>query len=96
MTVNSKNFINSNSINTKSKKIDYLTLENLSKGDSAYIDIVPENLLLAPLGIRSGKIAKLEAKQPFKGPIVISIEGRKVAISRHIANKISVSIGDKN
>lgn len=82
-------------MNTDSYIIN-LNLENLKKGDTAIVKIVPKNLLLAPLGIREGKPIKLETKQSFGGPIVVSIEGRKVAISRHIARQIGISIGDIN
>ena len=40
-------------------------------------------------GVREGKILEIIAKQP-KGPIIISIEKKQVAIGRGMANKIMV------
>jgi len=41
-------------------------------------------------GIREGKIVEVIAKQPIGGPIVISIDRRKTAIGRGMANKVIV------
>ncbi len=68
-------------------------LHNLEREDNAVIDYVPDHSLLAPLGVRPGKEVKVKTKQPFKGPIVLEIEGRQIAIDRNLAAKIIVYPG---
>lgn len=41
-------------------------------------------------GIREGKIIEVVTKHPFRGPIVISIDGRETTIGRGMAQKIFV------
>lgn len=41
-------------------------------------------------GIREGKIIKIVAKHPLRGPLVISIDGRETTIGRGMAGKIFV------
>ena len=43
-------------------------------------------------GIREGKIVEVITRQPIGGPIVISIEDRKTAIGRGMAQKIIVEM----
>jgi ferrous iron transport protein A len=45
---------------------------------------------LACLNIRAGKFIKKIAVQPFRGPIIVEIDRRKIAIGRGMANKIYV------
>ncbi|UMZ72938.1 FeoA family protein [Natranaerofaba carboxydovora] len=65
-----------------------ITLEDLTKGQEYTIYKVPENPLLESLGFRPGKKVTLKARECFKGPMVCSVEGRNVAISRDIAKEI--------
>ncbi|MEJ6952478.1 FeoA family protein [Natronospora cellulosivora (SeqCode)] len=67
-----------------------LNLQELRKGEEALILATPENLLLAPLGLREGKRLKVKSKQIFGGPIVVNIEGRSVAIDKKIAKNIKL------
>ncbi len=68
-------------------------LHNLERGDNAVIDDVPDHSLLAPLGVRPGKEVMVKTKQPFKGPVVLEIEGRQIALDRNLAANIIVSPG---
>jgi len=45
---------------------------------------------LRTLGIREGKPIKVMTSQPFGGPLVAEIEGRKITIGRGMAQKIIV------
>jgi|TARA_B100001971_G_C18251240_1_gene578395 ferrous iron transport protein A len=44
------------------------------------------------LGIRTGKNIRVISLQPFKGPLVIKVDGMKVAIGRGMADNITVEI----
>jgi len=45
---------------------------------------------LASLNIRIGKIIKIVAAQPFRGPIVVEINDRRATLGRGIATRIFV------
>ena len=45
---------------------------------------------LAYLNIRVGKEIKMVAMQPFRGPVVIEVGGRRVTLGRGIAEKIFI------
>ena len=45
---------------------------------------------LRNMGVREGKIAKVAVRQPFGGPLVLEIDGRKTTIGRGMAIKILV------
>lgn len=49
---------------------------------------------LALLGMRAGKRVRMVASQPFRGPIVIEVEGSQVAIGHGMAWKILVEVED--
>lgn len=42
------------------------------------------------LGIRIGREIKVISSQPFRGPIVVEVDGMRIALGRGIANKIIV------
>lgn len=71
-------------------KSEGITLEDLKKGEEYTVINVPEDPLLESLGFRPGKKIILKTKEFFKGPIICSVEGRNVAISREIARRILV------
>ncbi len=45
---------------------------------------------LDSLGIRRGKLVQKIATHPLRGPIVIELDGTRIAIGRGMANKILV------
>ena len=45
---------------------------------------------LCSLNLREGKIIKKITQHPFRGPIIIEIDGRQCAIGRGMAKKILV------
>lgn len=45
---------------------------------------------LRTVGIREGKIIKVQTKQPFGGPVVVEIDGRETTIGRGMAQRIIV------
>lgn len=67
-------------------------LSELKRGMRACVVKVPEYSLLAPLGVREGKRFYVASKQPFLGPFLLNVGGRKIAISRHIAQEIEVQV----
>ena len=61
----------------------------LKCGESAIILDCPEDPQLNALGLRPGKYIKSESKQPFGGPFLTSIEGRKIALDPDIAKRVA-------
>lgn len=47
---------------------------------------------LRTMGIIEGKTIKVLAKQPFSGPLVVEIDGRKTTIGRGMAQRIIVGV----
>jgi ferrous iron transport protein A len=47
---------------------------------------------LRNMGIREGKSLKLVAIHPFKGPIVVEVDGREITVGRGIAQRIMVEV----
>ncbi|NLW22885.1 MAG: ferrous iron transport protein A [Tissierellia bacterium] len=54
------------------------------------IEDLPDSHLLKVLGIRKGTQFIIQSKQPFKGPIVVKVGNRSIAIDYDIAKKIEV------
>ncbi len=67
------------------------TLETVNIGHAATVRSCPDHSCLNALGIRKGKRIRMESRQPFGGPFLVSIEGRQVAIDPDIALNIKVS-----
>jgi len=65
------------------------TLCELQSGEKAIILDCPEDPQLNALGLRPGKPIKAESKQPFDGPFLTSIEGRKIALDPDIAKRVA-------
>ena len=40
------------------------------------------------MGIREGKVLRVVTRQPLRGPIVVEIDGMRIAIGRGMAKKI--------
>lgn len=66
------------------------SLEEMAPGMEGRITALPENPLLFPLGLRPNKVITMEVRQPFHGPIVAVVEGRKIALGEDLAQKIQV------
>jgi ferrous iron transport protein A len=71
-----------------------ISLELLPNGEeSVILEIVSGFGLkkrICCMNIREGKIIKKISSQPFRGPIIINIDGRQCAIGREMAKKIMV------
>lgn len=52
----------------------------------------PEDSKLEALGLREGKEFTYKTKEPFNGPLLVSIDGRDVAIDENIAKEIFVDV----
>lgn len=48
------------------------------------------------LNIREGKEIQVVASGPFRGPLILNIDGCKLAVGRGMAAKISVEVVDEN
>lgn len=66
------------------------TLSDLKLGQSAIINKVCSHCLFGPLGIREGKKVTLESLHPFSGPMLLNIDNRQIAVSRHLAEGIEL------
>jgi len=79
----------------KIKSRNKIKLIDIKQNEKAVILSVPDNPLLAPLGIRPGKQVQLQARESFGGPLLLEIEGRKVALGRKLAHKILLKRTDQ-
>lgn len=58
---------------------------------SAYmVENLPNSHLLKVLGIRKGAKLVIQSKQPFKGPVVVKVGNRSVAIDYDVAKEIVI------
>ncbi|RQD72751.1 MAG: hypothetical protein D5R97_10465 [Candidatus Syntrophonatronum acetioxidans] len=71
-----------------------LTLDCLRKDQEGIIHYVPDNPLLAPLGLRPGKKVRVCARECFGGPVIAEVERRRVALDRLLAGEIIVKKGE--
>jgi DtxR family Mn-dependent transcriptional regulator len=72
------------------------SLEALDEGEEATVRRVPDGdagLLryLDELGLVPGRRVRLRAAAPFRGPLTVEVDGRRSAISRDLAARISVA-----
>jgi DtxR family transcriptional regulator, Mn-dependent transcriptional regulator len=72
------------------------SLEALDEGEEATVRRVPDGdagLLryLDELGLVPGRRVRLRAAAPFEGPLTVEVDGRRSAISRNLAARISVA-----
>lgn len=47
---------------------------------------------LRVMGIREGQLVKIVSKQPFRGPLTISVGVCQMTLGRGMANKITVEV----
>ncbi len=73
------------------RAVEGTSLENLVARHPATISFVPDDSQFAPLGIRPGKSVTVHCRHPLGGPVVIEIDGRRVALARELAGKVQVS-----
>ncbi len=67
-----------------------MVLTNGKKSSTYCIENLPNSHLLKVLGFRKGTKLSIQSKQPFKGPIVVKVGNRSVAIDYDIANEILI------
>lgn len=67
-----------------------MVLANGRKSSTYCIESLPNSHLLKVLGFRKGTKLLIQSKQPFKGPIVVKVGNRSVAIDYDIANEILI------
>lgn len=72
------------------KRKGIMDLKKMETGTCGYITYVPEVPLLSPLGLRLGKMVRIEGKEPFLGPVIAEVMGRRVAIGQDLAEQILV------
>jgi ferrous iron transport protein A len=70
------------------------TLLNLTNNEEGFILSIEggyhARAKLEALGIRPGKKIRKMSSQIFKGPVVISIDGREIALGHGLARKIII------
>lgn len=70
------------------------TLLELSSGEMGEVVVIAGgwgiHYHLATLGIRPGKIVRKITTQPMGGPLLLEVEGARVAIGRGMAGRIMV------
>jgi ferrous iron transport protein A len=47
---------------------------------------------LRTMGIREGKVIRVQTEQPFGGPLVVEVEGRITTLGRGMGQKIFVEV----
>ncbi|SDL27416.1 FeoA domain-containing protein [Halarsenatibacter silvermanii] len=77
--------------NSDDREEEVLRLEELPEDCSCRVCSVPDNNLLAPLGVRAGKKLRLKTREKFSGPLVVESEDRKVAVPKKLAQNIEVT-----
>ncbi|MCP1662613.1 MULTISPECIES: nicotianamine synthase family protein [Methanocalculus] len=50
----------------------------------------PSHPVISPLGLRPGKEVTIHCRHPFGGPLVVEVEGRRIALAREFAREIYV------
>ncbi len=68
-----------------------VSLCELQPGQRGKIISIPKNPILPPLGIRPGKEIFLQGREIFNGPLIVAVEGRRIALSPSIARKIQLA-----
>ena len=85
---------NSIAVELPQEKCSHLkSLEQMEIGSQGMLAQLPEHPLLAPLGLRRGKLISIESKQRFGGPVMVETQGRVLAIARSLAEDILVEGG---
>ncbi len=51
---------------------------------------IPDIPLLHSLGLRTGKLCRFVTRHPFKGPVIVLVGGRQIAIDRATASSILI------
>lgn len=69
------------------------SLKDLREGMEGEISILPDAPLLSSLGLRPGKPIKVRGREPFNGPVITEVEGRRIALGLNIAQQIQVESG---
>ncbi len=72
-----------------------ITADCLDAGTCGLITQLPENSLLAHLGIRCGKNLQMVTRQRFGGPVVVEVDGHVIALSRTLCQGIKLSFACK-
>jgi len=73
-----------------------IPLTHLHVGEKAEIKRIEGGLAFqrktASLNIRVGKTVRKITNQPFRGPVIIEIDGRRIGLGRGMASKILVEV----
>lgn len=67
-----------------------LTLNKIDEGRTAVIASGPRIPHMAALGLRPGKRVKVHARGRFRGPVIVEVDGRYMAVGRDIGSEIFV------
>ncbi len=78
-------------MSSKKSQAKHVSLEELAPDSTAFISATPQRSMFPPLGLRRGKKITVRCRHPLGGPLVVDVEGRRVALARKLARKIRVS-----
>ena len=79
---------------TDERRVEPLqSLEEMDVGSQGKLAQLPEHPLLAPLGLRRGKLISIQSKQRFGGPVMVETQGRVLAIARCLAKHVFIEGG---
>lgn len=67
-----------------------MSLTHVRKASTYRIEQLPDSHLLKVLGFRKGIQFTVQTKQPFRGPVVVKVGNRSIAIDYDIAREILV------
>ncbi|WP_052291988.1 FeoA family protein [Natranaerobius thermophilus] len=76
---------------SQTNSYQHKSVDQLLKEEEGIIMETPGDTLLASLGLRKGKKVTVKAKQVCNGPVICSVDGRNIALSRDIACNILVN-----
>jgi ferrous iron transport protein A len=73
-----------------------MSLAEMKVGKKAEIKAIEGGMSLqmrlSPLNIRIGKRIRKIASQPFRGPVVIEVDGRRITLGRGMSMKVMVEV----
>lgn len=72
------------------KRDDLIDIYHAENGYEYIVEEVPENSLLASLGIYKNSIVKKNYRYKFGGPVVMRVSSRDIAIGKDVAEGIKV------
>ncbi len=73
------------------------SLTELEYGETGIIHSIGEGVKpkLCGMGIRDGKIIRMDTKQPIKGPVVVTVDKSTTSLGFGLAQKIFIEVKEQ-